>query len=72
MFQLSGDGSDLVVNPHLHDGGSVFSREVAIAMSRGKTIPEGQILHLVIETANPGANRSQRHLIGDTATVEAA
>lgn len=67
MFQLSGDGSDLVVNPHLHDGGSVFSREVAIAVSRGKTIPEGQILHL----ANPGAN-SQRHLIGDTATVEAA
>ena len=46
MFQLSGDGSDLVVNPHLHYGGSVFSREVAIAMSRGKTIPEGQILHL--------------------------
>ena len=40
-------------------------------MSRGKTIPEGQILHLVIETANPSAN-SQRHLIGDTATVEAA
>ncbi len=71
MFQLSGDGSDLVVNPHLHYGGSVFSREVAIAMSRGKTIPEGQILHLVIETANPSAN-SQRHLIGDTATVEAA
>lgn len=71
MFQLSGDGPDLVVNPHLHDGGSVFSREVAIAASRGKTIPEGQILNLVIETANPGAN-SQRHHIGDTATVKAA
>ncbi len=71
MFQLSGDGSDLVVNPHLHDGGSGFSREVAIAVSRGKTIPEVQILYLVIETANPGAN-SQRPLIGDTATVEAA
>lgn len=71
MFQLSGDSSDLVVNPHLDDGSSVFSREVAIAVSRGKTIPEGQILHLVIETANPGAN-NQRHLIGDTASVEAA
>lgn len=39
--QVSGDGPDRMSGSHHHDGGSVFSREVAIAVSHSNTVPDG-------------------------------
>lgn len=38
---VSGNGLDRMVGSHLHDGDSVFSGGVAIAMNHGNTIPDG-------------------------------
>lgn len=44
--QMSGDGPDRVRGSHHHDGGSVFSSEMAIAVGHGNTVPDGLRLAL--------------------------
>ena len=37
---MTGNGSDRVSRSHHHDGGSVFSSEMAVTMGHGNTVPD--------------------------------
>ncbi|MGP9655588.1 hypothetical protein [Halomonas sp. AOP35-4E-18] len=39
--QVGGNGPDRVRGSHHHDGGSVFSSEMAVAVGHGNTVPGG-------------------------------